>query len=291
MEQVREERNLKEQLASENEGWEKRGREMESVLRNVKEEIVHGERDREDLEGRLEESERRREAAEIMAQEAESKMAAVKAGKATPSVETPNKEPGECSCGGKTVEQAVEKVSRELHTLYKEKHETKVSALKKSYERRWEKKIKELEVQIDDLSKENEELKRDLTITRVELKNTPEPVEDVEKQAARDAKTKELEASLEGLTEEVKSVKHDNSELRKLLDDERVEKTKLVQAVDEMIPLVAAFDEMLANMDSTPQVVASLSPKKQAPPAVVENLRGSISNWSRRLWSTRWIGP
>jgi hypothetical protein len=78
----------------------------------------------------------------------------------------------------------------------------------------------------------------------------------------------------------VKSVKHDNSELRKLLDDERVEKTKLVQAVDEMIPLVAAFDEMLANMDSTPQVVASLSPKKQAPPAVVENLRGSISRAS-----------
>ena len=81
MEQVREERNLKGQLAAEKEEWEKRGREMESVLRNVKEEIVHGEREREDLEGRLEESERRREAAEMMAQEAESKMAGMKAGK------------------------------------------------------------------------------------------------------------------------------------------------------------------------------------------------------------------
>ena len=81
MEQVREERNLKEQLAAEKEEWEKRGREMEAVLRNVKDEIVHGERERDDLEGRLEESERRREAAEMMAQEAESKMAGMKAGK------------------------------------------------------------------------------------------------------------------------------------------------------------------------------------------------------------------
>jgi DNA repair exonuclease SbcCD ATPase subunit len=279
MEQVREERNLKEQLASEKEGWEKRGREMEAVLRNVKEEIVHGERDREDLEGRLEESERRREAAEIMAQEAESKMAAMKAGKVSATSET-NEKSGECNCGGRTVELAVEKVSRELHTLYKEKHETKVSALKKSYERRWDKKVKELESQVEDLSKENEELKRDLTITKVEPKNPLEVTEDLEKQAARDAKTKELEASLEGLTQEVKSVKHDNSELRKLLDEERVEKSKLVQAVDEMIPLVAAFDEMLANMDSAPQVVANISPQKQSQPTTVENLRGSISRAS-----------
>jgi chromosome segregation ATPase len=81
LEQVREERNLKDQLAAQKEEWEKRGREMEAVLRNVKEEIVHGEREREDLEGRLDEGERRREAAEMMAQEAESKMAAMKAGK------------------------------------------------------------------------------------------------------------------------------------------------------------------------------------------------------------------
>lgn len=81
LELVREERNLKEQLATEKEEWEKRSREMEAVLRNVKDEIVHGERERDDLEGRLEESERRRDAAEMMAQEAESKMAGMKAGK------------------------------------------------------------------------------------------------------------------------------------------------------------------------------------------------------------------
>ena len=122
MEQVREERNRKVQLAVETEEWEKRGREMEAVLRNVKEEIVHGERERENLEGRLEESERRREAAEMMAQEAESKMAGMKAGKSTPASEAGDGKPDECHCGGRSVELAVEKVSRELHTLYKENH-------------------------------------------------------------------------------------------------------------------------------------------------------------------------
>jgi hypothetical protein len=283
MEQVREERNLKEQLAAEKEEWEKRGREMEAVLRNVKEEIVHGERERDELEGRLEESERRREAAEMMAQEAESKMAAMKAGKAPPSSETSDTKSDECHCGGRAVELAVEKVSRELHSLYKDKHETKVAALKKSYEKRWDKKVKELEMQVEDLTKDNEELKlgRDTTMTKVEPKNPLEVTEDLEKQAARDAKTKELEAELEGLTQVVKSVKHDNSELRKLLDEERVEKGKLVAAVDEMIPLVAAFDDMLANMDSVPANLASGNePQQQRQPSTVENLRGSISRAS-----------
>jgi DNA repair exonuclease SbcCD ATPase subunit len=279
MEEVREERNMKEQLAAEKEEWEKRGREMEAVLRNVKEEIVHGERERDQLEGRLEEMDRRREAAEMMAQEAESKIAAMRAGKASPVTESGNHKSGECSCDGRAVELAVEKVSRELHTLYKEKHETKVSALKKSYERRWEKKIKELEGQIEDLSKENEELKRDMTMTKVEMNNPLDATIELEKQAARDAKSKELEAEVEGLFQVVKSVKKDNAELRQLLDDERVEKGKLVAAVDEMIPLVAAFDDMLANMDSA-STPASLPTIPQSSSSHVENLRGSISRAS-----------
>lgn len=284
LEQVREERGLKEQLAAEKEEWERRGREMEAVLRNVKDEIVHGERDRDDLEGRLEESERRREAAEVMAQEAESKLAAVKTGKPPSTAEQNDTKPGECGCGGRAVEIAVEKVSRELHTLYKDKHETKVAALKKSYERRWEKKIKDLEGQIGDLTKENEELRqgRDATMTKVEPKSSHEVTEDLKKQAAKDAKSKELEAELEGLNEVVKSVKQDNSHLRRLLDEERVEKGKLVAAVDEMIPVVAAFDDMLAEMNSAPAnqqpSVPSISQNQTS--SVVENLRGSISRAS-----------
>lgn len=276
MEQVREERDLKEQLAAEKEGWEARGMEMEAVLRNVKDEIVHGERERDDLEGRLEESERRREAAEIMAQEAESKVAAMRAGK----VSSPGPgDKGECSCGGRAAEVAVERASRELHALYKDKHETKVAALKKSYERRWEKRVIELEGKIEDLSKENDELRRDMTLTKVEPRNALAAAEDLERQAARDAKTRELEAELEGLEEVVKSVKQDNAELRELLDEERVEKGKLVQAVDEMIPLVAAFDDMLAGMNGAP-VEKSPPPPAQHQTHAIENLRGSISRAS-----------
>lgn len=249
LEQLREERNLQDQLAAEKEEWEKRGREMEAVLRNVREEMVQTEQEREELDGRLEESERRREMAEIMAQEAQRNLAAMRAGKTTPGAisppaETSLKSPTECHCGGRTVEMAVEKVSRELHALYKEKHETKVQALKKSYERRWDKRVKELEATVEELTKENEDLRlgHDNATTKVEFS-----AEDVEKQAARDARTKELEAELEGLGMEIKSVRQDNEDLRHMLHEERVEKTKLVQAVDEMIPMIAMFDEMVAK--------------------------------------------
>lgn len=280
MEQLREERNVREQLAAEKEGWEKRGKEMEAVLRNVKDEIVHGERERDELEGRLEESERKREAAEIMAQEAESKMAAARAGKTTPAPEASESKLGECTCGGKAVDIAIERVSRELHSLYKDKHEKKVAALKKSYERRWEKKVKELEAKIEELTKENDELRRDATLTKVEPKISLEAPEDLEKQAAKDARNKELEAELKGLSEVVKSVKKDNAELREILDEERVEKSKLVQAVDEMIPLVAAFDDMLAEMNAAPVDKSANAPEMHNQSHAIENLRGSISRAS-----------
>ncbi|EHK96132.1 hypothetical protein M7I_8167 [Glarea lozoyensis 74030] len=243
LEQVREERNLKDQLLVEKEEWDKRGREMEAVLRNVKEEILHGERERDDLEGRLEETERRREMSEVMAQEAERQLAALKAGKPPPAPSSPKA--GECACGGqRNVEMAVEKVSRELHTLYKDKHETKVAALKKSYERRWEKKIADLESQIADLTRENEELRlgRDATMTKVD----PRAQDELSAQAA---KAKELESELEGLNEVLRSIQGDNHDLRGMLDEERAEKGRLVQAVDEMIPLVQAFDDLLAEKE------------------------------------------
>ncbi len=264
MEQVREERNLKEQLAVEKEAWEKRGREMEAVLRNVKQEIVRGDREREALEGRLEESEKRREAAEIMAQEAETKMAGMRAGSSESNGDGMKTQTGSSS---RDVEIAVEKVARELHTLYKSKHETKVAALKKSYESRWDKKVKDLEASLDDLSKENEELKvgRDATMSGV-IPRIPgsDVTNEFRQQAARDAKTaKELQARLEGLAEELKSVKCDNNQLRHDLDQERVEKGELVAACDELL----ALQEI--GPGNHPAITSG-----------VENLRGSISRAS-----------
>ncbi len=264
MEQVREERNAKEELALEKESWEKRGREMEALLRNVKDEIVHGERERENLEGRLAESEGRREAAEMMAQEAESKMAAVRAG-SSPSGETGDSEKRPTSeSTGREVEVAVEKVARELHTLYKSKHETKVSALKKSYESRWERKIKDLEAKIDEISRENEELKvgGNATMSHV-IPRLPvsEVTEEMKEQAARDAQAaKELEARVEGLVHEINSIKRDNGELRQELDQERVEKGELISLCDEFLRLGATVEQA-----------------QPAVPVAVESFRNSMS--------------
>jgi hypothetical protein len=267
LEQLREEKNAKEQLAAEKEAWEKRGREMEQVLRNVKEEIVHGERERDALEGRLEESEKRREAAEIMAQEAESKMAGMRAG-----ASSTNESSGDdmkCQAGSTSgdVEIAVEKVARELHTLYKSKHETKVAALKKSYENRWDKKVRDLEARLDELSKENEELRigRDVTMSGVVPRiPTLDVTEELKSQAAKDAKAmKEMEAQLKGLSEEMKTVKQDNAQLHHELEQERVEKGELVAACDELLALQEAAS---ANH---PGVTSG-----------VENLKSSISRAS-----------
>jgi hypothetical protein len=267
MEEVREQRNMKEQLAFEKEEWEKRCREMEQVLRNVKEEIVHGERERDDLEGRLDESEKRREAAEMMAQEAESKMASMRAVQSSGAETDGEGKKVQPSGSSREVEFAVEKVARELHTLYKSKHETKVAALKKSYEGRWDKKVRELEAKLEELSRENEELRigRDATMSGV-VPRIPnyDMTQELKAQAAEDAQhAKELEARLEGLLEEVRSIKGDNAELRQELEQERVEKGELV----------AACDELLALQESAP-------PSHPAISSGVEHLRGSISRAS-----------
>ncbi|KFY00077.1 hypothetical protein V490_01485, partial [Pseudogymnoascus sp. VKM F-3557] len=252
MEMLRDERSAREQLEAEKEAWEKRGREMEGVLRNVKEEIVHAEREREDLEGRLDESEKRREAAESMAQEAESKMAgmravAAQAAAAAGGASSPGGEAAKRAAGASAaheVEFAVEKVARELHALYKSKHETKVAALKKSYEGRWDRKVRDLEAKVESLVHENEDLRlgRDATMSGVVPRMPANDVtEELRAQAALDAQiAKELEARLEGLAHEVASFKADNEGLREELQQERIEKGELVAACDELLALQEA---------------------------------------------------
>lgn len=238
MEQLREERAQKEQLAAEKENWESRGREVEGVLRKVKEEIVMGQREREELERKLDESEKRREAAEMLHQEAESKMAGMRAGKDVDSKASPDKAKSEgATTSNRDVEVAVERVARELHGLYKSKHETKVAALKKSYEARWEKKISALEQRINDLGDENDKLRigRDNTLTRVNPGEAAE-AEQRKMQAVKDgAAIKELEADVHRLEAVVGTVQRDNEELRVMLEKERVEKGELVQLAEEMM--------------------------------------------------------
>lgn len=236
-EQLREERNLREQFAEDKETWEKRGREMETVLRQVKDEIMTTQREREALEARLEESEGRREAAEMMAQEAESKMAAMRASKVGggDSANSPGGNVKSSKASQREIEIAVEKVARELHAAYKSKHEAKVAALKKNYEVRWDKKIRELEARIEELVRENDELRagRDATLTKVELETTER-----RDQAVRDsAQIQELRAEVEKLGAVLKTVQGDNDELRHQLEAERVEKGELVTLSEELMQM------------------------------------------------------
>ncbi|KAK3327326.1 hypothetical protein B0T19DRAFT_460450 [Cercophora scortea] len=247
LEQLRDLRGMQDTLASEKDSWEKRGREMETVLRKVKEEIVLGQREREELEFKLDEAEKRREAAEMMAQEAESKMAGMRAGKASAeaasadsSLDSNNRirSPATASGSNKEVEIAVERVARELHALYKGKHEVKVAALKKSYENRWEKRVRELENRIEELTRENDEIRsgRDATITRVDLARLSELEQERKAEKARDAvHIKGLEAEVDKLEAVLRTVQDDNAELRVLLERERVEKGELVQLAEEMM--------------------------------------------------------
>ncbi|KAJ9138260.1 Kinetoplast-associated protein kap [Coniochaeta hoffmannii] len=303
MERLREAKASAEALAAERESWERRGREMEAVLRKVKEEIVLGQRDREELEARLEESEKRRDAAETMAQEAESKMAGMRAGKASAEAAaalanggTPVKSPrGGAAGSNREVEIQVEKMARELHAAYKSKHETKVAALKKSYENKWQKRVRELEGKIDELSRENEELRvgRDVTMTKVDPDALLRLREEMEGERKWGQETKaRLEADVGRLEAELRVVKADNEEIRGLLERERVEKGELVQLAEEMMNMQSfvATEQRTEEREvtaptsarGTPATVrkAAATPSKMRvppSPSPVDGFRGSMN--------------
>lgn len=238
LEKIHEERAMKEQLAAEKEDWEKRGRDVEGILRKMKDEMMTSQRDRDEFERKLEESEKRREAAEMLHQEAESKMAGMRAGRDCADKSSKDTSPEKArATSNREVEMAVERVARELHALYKGKHETKVAALKKSYETRWEKRVKELENRIEELVGENENLRdREINMTRLDPDATV--AEERKAQAAKDgAAIRELNADVQRLEAIVSTVKRDNEELRIMLEKERIEKGELVQLAEEMMSM------------------------------------------------------
>lgn len=255
MERLREERSMKEQ--------------MEGVLRIVREEIIETQREKEDLEQELEESEKRREASEYMHQESESKLAGLRAGKELERNSSPDKPKGGDAPNSNTreVEIAVERVARELHGLYKSKHETKVAALKKSYENRWEKKVRELETKIQALTMEKERLMagHDATMTMVDHAE----MEEWKAQSAHDhAMIRELEADVQRLEAVMSTVRRDNDELRISLQQERVEKGELVQLAEELMSMQNVVSATPAPQRQQPAPQPMPQAQAQAPPAL-----------------------
>ena len=264
MEELRDEKGTRESLQAGKLDWEKREEEMQGVLRSVKQEIIREEHEKEQLRHDLEKSERKREVAETRAIEAESKAAGL---------QTPSSAIGaaDAAAHNKTVDAAVERVAQELHALYKNKHEDKVKALKKSYQARWEKKIHDLESRLHELSQENEELRlgRDATISGVippsATQIAAEEEARIQERAAEAQRFEQQAARMAGLEAEVKSVNSENSQLLVQLERSRGEMADLVAATEEMMQLsvqqssVSASEDIATSSGSTESMRAPFS--------------------------------
>lgn len=275
LEEIRNLKDFKEGLQAEKAAWQSRDKDMQNVLRSVKEEIMRGDRERDQVQQRLEEWESKCADAEARTIEAESKLAGLET--ASHLVMANGEGHADSDKLNASVAVAVEKLARELHALYKNKHEIKVGTLKESYRARWGRRTRELETKIAQLSRENEDLRegKDATFSGVlpadlVKSNTQQEQEEL----LREVKRREgLEAKVHDLQQEIARTKHSNEVLFSQLEQERVGMAELVAATEEMmeLSLQASLSETAAGVQET------------ASSMKLENLRGSISRASSGL--------
>ncbi|EME41871.1 hypothetical protein DOTSEDRAFT_55573 [Dothistroma septosporum NZE10] len=270
-ENLRDEKNKREWAEQEKAGWEKRGQEVENVLQSVKEEVMKGETEKEDLLRRMDDCERRAENAEARTMKAEERFAdALAARAASGEGDVTDVEDQVQRLVAAQIDSKIEAVSRELHTVYKEKHERKVATLKKSYEARSEKKCSELQNRLSELERQNEDLlaAKDATFSGPVPDASPSK-EQKEKEAQLKAEIEEQRAHLARIGSEMQASQQQQDQLMRELEQERIEKGDLVAAVDEMLALQA--EQKSAAGDQS--VVGDTS--------VVEDFRKSIKSISR----------
>lgn len=284
LQQVREERNAKEELQAEKADWEKRQQEMQSILKDVKEEIIRGEREKDRLLQQVTEAEYKRQEAESKTVEAESKIAGMRASSSS----TAPSDSGSVNTNSE-VEAAVTKVAKELHGLYKTKHEAKVTALKKSYSDRWEKKIKDLQAKIDELSRENDDLRvgRDATMTGVEpgtLLNASNPESEAQKDKERQDREKQSQQRLEEQQRQLSTVERELDTVRRHLASSTEQNVTLVSQLSasraETADLIAATEELMLlsqNAMATSSAGANSTAHHHQPPPQQADSRSTLS--------------
>ncbi|KAL3465399.1 hypothetical protein BJX64DRAFT_65089 [Aspergillus heterothallicus] len=236
LEEVRNVAARKEALEIEQTEWQRRGREMEEVLRSVKADIVEGERERERMQKNIEESEKNKMQLESRIVELETQVAAARNSSTCEHGDGTAASTRRAEETAREVQDAVQKVAHDLHGLYKTKHETKVAALKKSYEARWEKRLREAENKLKAATEEGERLKSERNAALHEAARPDSSV------LARDneeheAEKRVLEAQIKGLQQEMASLKGDSEQLRVELKTERAEKGDLVALVEEWLSM------------------------------------------------------
>jgi hypothetical protein len=238
LEEVRNEVAGKEALEMEQAEWGRRGQEMENVLRSVRSELVDGERERDRMSRKAEEAEKSKERLERKIVELESQLSAARASALSSSnAATSRSSSSTAEDTAREVQDAVEKVARELHTLYKGKHETKVAALKKSYESRWEKRLRESEKKLNAAREENEHLRIERDNAHSDSMAATNTSLFARENEEHEAEKHVMEAQIKGLQKEMASLKADTERIRSDLEAERAEKGELVAAVDEWLAM------------------------------------------------------
>ena len=274
-EELRNEKSLRENLEHDQSEWERQRREMETVLREIRQEIMIGEHERDKLRRQAEDAEKKTEDMEVRVVELQTRLDSAHrrvslSPNSSPKKDSSVEEPatplmnGTASDGmdiNEAVREATERVARDLHALYKSKHETKVAALKKSYEARWEKKVRHLEEELKSATTEIVNLKteRDATMSgpvhvisaeaqaaaekeKQQLKQLLDNQTRISEQLGRENETiktenKTLGAKVEGLQTEIASIHTQSEDLREQLERERIEKGDLVAQVDLFLAL------------------------------------------------------
>lgn len=240
-EEARNEAARKDELEMEQAEWDRRAKEMETVLRSVRDELDNGERERNQLSRKVEEGEKAKEQLEGRVVELETQLSAARSSSISVSQSSSNVGSRQASQSAETtareVQEAVEKVARELHTLYKSKHETKVAALKKSYEARWEKRLREAERKLGAATEDNERLRIERDAAQSDSMAAANASMIARENDEHEAEKRVLEAQIQGLRHEMAALKEDSERLRSELKSERAEKGELVAAVDEWLTM------------------------------------------------------
>lgn len=268
-EELRTERASREDLEHTRDELERRSREMEEVLREIKQNVFLEEREKEKLRRQAEEADRKVEEHEVRILELQASLDTLGSERIRCSP-SPGKLSGPATPGLSldidfAVKDATEKVARELHALYKSKHERKVSDLKVSYEKRW---IKQVEQLRNELKQSQEEVLRlqtekEATMSGV-IPGQSELISKMEGQIEElrrwneeaTAGTKMAEAEAAGLRGQVESLTMETDSLRKEVEQERVEKGELVAQVDLFLTMSTQQEEQRAAVRQQAQPVS-----------------------------------
>lgn len=259
-EELRTERVAREEVEHAKEDLERRSREMEEVLREVKQNAFVEEREREKLRRQVEEAERRAEEAEVKILELNASLDALQSDRLKSPVKTEPATPGASLDIDFAVKNATESVARELHALYKGKHERKVADLKVSYEKRWIKQVDQLRAELkasqDEVIKLQTE--KEATMSGVipghaeALSKMDGQIEELRRHNEDiTAQRKVLEAESAGLKSQVETLGSETDALRCDLKQERLEKGDLVAQIDEFLSLKAEEEEIAAERART----------------------------------------